>query len=50
MNNRYRYRLTLTGRSDRALRSLLAQLLRAAQKDRENRGVSIYIDGNPYNS
>ena len=50
VNNRYRYRLTLTGRSDRALRSLLAQLLRAAQKDRENRGVSIYIDGNPYNS
>ena len=50
VNNRYRYRLTLTGRSDRALRSLLAQLVRAAQKDRENRGVSIYIDGNPYNS
>jgi len=31
-----------------ALRQLLAALLRAAHQDRENRGVSLYADLNPY--
>jgi len=48
VNNRYRYRLTLTGNPDRQFRSLLSRLLRAAQKDRENRGVSVYADVDPY--
>ena len=48
VNNRYRYRLTLTGRSTRQLRALLAHLLQAAHRDRENKGVSVYADVNPY--
>lgn len=48
VNNRYRYRLTLTGRTDRAFRTLLAHLLRAASKDRENKGISVYADVDPY--
>lgn len=50
VNNRYRYRLTLTGRSGREVRALLAHLLRAAHKDKDNRGISVYIDTNPYES
>ena len=48
VNNRYRYRLTLTGQPGREFRSLLAYLLRAAQKDKENKGVSVYADADPY--
>ena len=50
VNNRYRYRLTLTGRNDRPTRELIAHLLRAARRDRENRGVSVYADLDPYYS
>lgn len=50
VNNRWRYRLTLTGQPDKAFRSLLACLLRAAHKDKENKGVSVYADVDPYNS
>ena len=50
VNNRYRYRLTLTGRPDKAFRSLLAELLRAAHRDKENKGVSVYADVDPYNN
>ena len=50
VNNRYRYRLTLTGRNDRSTRELIAHLLRAAHRDKENRGVSVYADLDPYYS
>ena len=50
VNNRYRYRLTLTGPVGKEARALLAHLLRSAQKDKDNRGVSVYVDVNPYNS
>ena len=50
VNNRYRYRLTLTGPVGKEARALLAHLLRSAQKDKENKGVSVYVDVNPYNS
>ena len=50
VNNRYRYRLTLSGRMDRPAREAVAFLLRAAQQDRENRGVSVYADLDPYES
>lgn len=50
INNRYRYRLTLTGLVGKEARALLAHLLRAAYQDKENRGVSVYVDVNPYNS
>ena len=48
VNNRYRYRITLTGQPDKAFRSLLASLLRAAHRDKENKGVSVYADAEPY--
>ena len=50
VNNRYRYRLTLTGHMDKAARALIAHLLRSAHQDKENRGVSVYADLDPYNS
>ena len=50
VNNRYRYRLTLTGQPDRAFRVMLAYLIKAAQKDKENKGVSVYADVDPYHS
>ena len=48
VNNRYRYQLTLTARNTHPLRLLLAELLRAAHREKENRGISLYIDVNPY--
>ena len=50
VNNRYRYRLTLSGRCDKQLRLLLAHLLREAHRDKDNRGVSVYADVDPYNN
>ena len=47
VNDRYRYRLLLKGRNDRETRSVLAQLLRTAQKDKVNRGLSVFVDVNP---
>lgn len=48
INNRYRYRLTLCCKNTKEIRALLARLLRAAAGDRENRGVSVFADVNPY--
>ena len=50
VNNRYRYRLTLTGEPDRAFRALLARLLQAAHKEKENKGVCVYADVDPYHN
>ena len=50
VNNRYRYRITFTGQPDKAFRSALANLLRAAHRDKENKRVSVYADEDPYNS
>lgn len=50
VNNRYRYRLTLTGHNTRQARLLLAHLLRASNQDKENRGISVYADLDPYNN
>ena len=47
VNNRYRYRLTLSAKNDRTTRQLIAHLLRCAQQDKENRGVSVYADTDP---
>ncbi|MPN57007.1 hypothetical protein SDC9_204701 [bioreactor metagenome] len=47
VNNRYRYRLTLWGKDGKLLRALVAHLLRTAQGERENRGISIFADMNP---
>ena len=50
VNNRYRYRLTLSAKNTKQLRAVLSSLLRAASQDKENRGVSVYGDIDPYNS
>ena len=47
VNNRYRYRLTLNCRNTKEIRTLIAHLLRAAQTDKENRGVYVFADVNP---
>ena len=47
VNDRYRYRLLLKGRNDRETRAVLAQLIRTAQQDRINRGMSLLVDVNP---
>lgn len=49
VNNRFRYRLTLIGTNDRPMREMVAHLLRCAQADRKNRGVSITADVDPMN-
>ncbi len=48
VNNTYRYRLTLGCRNQKTIRLLLAQLLRDFSKDKQNRGVSAFVDINPY--
>lgn len=48
VNNRYRYCLTLRGPNRRELRDLLSHLLALAGTDKENRGVSIFLDTDPY--
>ena len=47
VNNRYRYRITVSGKNCKELRALLAHLVRSAQQDKENRGVSVFADINP---
>lgn len=48
INYHYRYRLTLRCKMNTPLRLLLAHLLRQFAQDRENRGVSAFIDINGY--
>lgn len=47
VNNRYRYRLILKTKNTKAMRQLIAHLLRQAQADRLNRGVALFADINP---
>ena len=49
VNNRYRYRLTLMAQNTRPIRELVAHLVRCAQTDRKNRGVSVTADVDPMN-
>ena len=48
INYNFRYRLTLRCHMTKQLRVLLAHLLRQFSQDRENRGVTAYIDVNGY--
>ena len=48
INYNFRYRLSLRCRMTRPMRLLLAHLLRQFSQDRENRGVSAYIDVNGF--
>ncbi len=47
VNNRYRYRLTLVGKSTPDLRHLVSRMLIAVHQDKQSRGVSVYADTNP---
>lgn len=47
VNNRYRYQITLNDMNTKQTRAMLAQLLRQAQTDRANRGISVTADLNP---
>lgn len=47
VNNRYRYHLTLQTQNTRQARELVAHMVRHAQTDKANRGVSVYADINP---
>ena len=48
MNNRYRYRLTLMCPPRKEVRAMLSQLLQAVGRDKESRGVSVFVDTDPY--
>lgn len=47
VNNRYRYHLTLQTQNTKAMRELVAHVVRQAQTDKANRSVSVYGDLNP---
>ncbi len=47
VNDRYRYRLTLSAPNNKEIRALVAHLVRTAQNDKENRGVSVFADMDP---
>ncbi len=47
VNDRYRYRLIMCVKNQKKIRELIAHLLRQAQMDKKNRGVSIFVDVNP---
>ena len=46
VNNRYRYRITVIGRNDKALREVIASILRQFAQRSENRNMNIYADCN----
>ena len=48
INYNFRHRLTLRCRMTKSLRQLLAHLLRQFSTDRENRGVTVFIDVNGF--
>ena len=47
INDRYRYRLTLAAENTKEIRAMVAHLVRCAQTDKENKGVSVSADVNP---
>lgn len=48
VNNRYRYHLTMLCKNTKQVRGYLSFLLCAAAEDKNNRGVSVFADINPY--
>lgn len=48
VNNRFRYRLTLSFRNSRQIRRMIAELLRTFAADGRARGVTAFVDTNPY--
>jgi primosomal protein N' (replication factor Y) len=48
INNRYRFRLTLLCANSKPLRLVLSELVKTVSKEKETRGVTIYVDVNGY--
>ena len=48
INNKFRFRLTLQCANSKPLRLELARLVQAFSKEKENRGVWVYVDVNGY--
>ncbi len=49
VNNRYRYRITVIGKNDKTLRTVIASYMREFAMRGENRGMNIYTDCNLMN-
>ena len=47
VNNRYRYKLTVTLRNDRTARGVIRETMRAFAAQRENRNLTVYADSDP---
>jgi primosomal protein N' (replication factor Y) (superfamily II helicase) len=48
VNNRYRYRLTVSCKTSRKVRDTVAHVVREFSKDKECRGIHVYADSDPY--
>ncbi len=48
INNQFRFRLTLACRNSKPLRQLLSELVRSFSKEKESRGVRVFVDINGY--
>lgn len=48
VNNQFRYRLTLVCKNSKPLRRLLSELVRGFSKEKESRGVRVFVDINGY--
>lgn len=48
VNNQFRFRLTLACRNNKPLRQLLSELVRSFSKEKENRGLRVFVDINGY--
>ena len=46
VNNRYRYRILLVGKNEKALRDRISWLLKEFANDRAHRGLNIFVDCN----
>lgn len=46
VDNRYRYRILWVGKNDKATRALLSYTLKKFALDRQNRGISVFVDCN----
>ena len=47
VNNRFRYRLTVVGKAEKALRAALSDAMRDFARQGQHRGVSCFADCNP---
>jgi len=47
VNNRYRYRITLSCKADQAIRNLISGILVYCNKSKEYKGISVFADINP---